>query len=625
MPSSPRRTRHLTAIVLGVVGLASCSSDSPTTSPDLPSTTPRLAASLVDVLASIRINEVESNLGTPGDWIELVNISASPIDLSGYRLKDNDDTRTYAFPSGTIIPANGFLVAEEAQFGFGLGAADAARLFAPDGATLIDSYTWTSHASVTYGRCPDGSGAFTDNAASTKGMANVCSAVTTAVKINEVESNGGSPGDWVELFNTSSAAVDLTGYVFRDNDDAHAYTLPSGTSIPANGFLVLDEAQFGFGLGADESARFYAPGGVTIVDSYSWTTHASTTYGRCPDGTGSFVTTTASTKGAANACVIAITYLPWPGDQNVTTADPYGVLGGNMSGLFYQSVSGVSGGVVWAVKNGPGTLYRLTYAGGAYTPRASRTWSNGKTLRYPDGTGDVDAEGLTVFGNSAYVSAERNNANNSVSRNSILRFDVSIETGPTLVAAQEWNLTADLPANGANLGLEAITRIPDSFLVAQGFFDESRAAPYDPANYPNHQGGLFFVGVEATGNVYAYALDHVSGAYTRIATFSSGFPAVMELQFDGELGQLWSICDDTCNGRSHVLRIDTRTGSTTRGRFSISQRFERPAGMLNLNNEGFTFAPLSECVEGRRTVLWSDDGATAGFALRRGSVTCSPF
>jgi hypothetical protein len=47
--------------------------------------------------------------------------------------------------------------------------------------------------------------------------------------------------------------------------------------------------------------------------------------------------------------------------------------------------------------------------------------------------------------------------------------------------------------------------------------------------------------------------------------------------------------------------------------------------MPNLNNEGFTFAPLSECVGGRRPVLWADDGETGGFALRRGSLTCAPF
>jgi hypothetical protein len=57
----------------------------------------------------------------------------------------------------------------------------------------------------------------------------------------------------------------------------------------------------------------------------------------------------------------------------------------------------------------------------------------------------------------------------------------------------------------------------------------------------------------------------------------------------------------------------------------IAQRFERPAGMPNLNNEGFTVAPLAECVGGRRPALWADDSETGGIAIRRGTVTCTPF
>lgn len=40
----------------------------------------------------------------------------------------------------------------------------------------------------------------------------------------------------------------------------------------------------------------------TLVDSYAWASHATTTYGRCPNGTGPFVTTLVSTKGTPNSC-----------------------------------------------------------------------------------------------------------------------------------------------------------------------------------------------------------------------------------------------------------------------------------------------------------------------------------
>lgn len=589
------------------------------------SVTTKGSANDCDVL--IRINEVESSGGTPADWVELFNPSAAAVSLAGYVLRDSDDANSYVMPAGTTIPANGHLVLEQAQFTFDLGAPDGVRLFRANGTTMVDGYSWTTHAATTYGRCPDGIGALIVTSASTKGTANACSTATTAVKINEVESNLGSPGDWVELFNTGSTSVDLTGYVFRDNNDAANYVLPAGSVIAGGGYLVLDEAQFGFGLGGADAARLFAPGGVTVVDSYAWTAHASTTYGRCPDGTGPFLTTSAPTKGGQNVCGPAEVFAAWPGDASVSNADDGGVFGGNMSGLSHQLGSGQSIGVLWAVKNGPGTLYRLQLSGSNWSPAASKTWVVGKPLRYPDGTGDVDAEGVLVMGNAIYVAAERNNANSSVSRNSILLFDVSVEGTPTLTATREWNITADLPVVGANLGLEGITRIPDTYLVANGFLDESKGRAYLPSDYPNHGAELFFVGVEGNGMVYAYALDHQSGDFTRVAAMSGGNASVMELQFDTELNQLWSICDNTCSGRSAVLQIDTQSSaaSRTRGRFVVTRRFERPTGMPDLNNEGFAFAPLAECTGGRRPVFWADDGATGTVALRRGSITCSAF
>ena len=108
-----------------------------------------------------------------------------------------------------------------------------------------------------------------------------------------------------------------------------------------------------------------------------------------------------------------------------------------------------------------------------------------QALRYPGGTGDPDAEGVTFAGGGSsggpYVSTERNNSANTVSRNSVLRFDPAV-AGATLTATNEWNLTADLPVVGANLGMEAITWIPDTFLVSHGFYDESKNTPTTPAH-----------------------------------------------------------------------------------------------------------------------------------------------
>jgi len=449
------------------------------------------------------------------------------------------------------------------------------------------------------------------------------------IKLNEIESSGGVPGDWVELFNPGSSAVDLSGWVFRDNDDSHTYVIPNGTTIASGGTVVLEESAIGFGLGAADSARLYRPDGTTIVDAFSWTSHATTTYGRCPNGTGTFVTTTSVTKGAANACPAAPdpgagATLPWPGANTVAVVDPLNQFASNLSGLFYES--GGAAPVLWAVQNGPSTLYRLVSNGTSWIPASDGGWSVGKTLRYPDGpggpggSGAPDSEGVTraeLSSPAIYVAAERDNDNNGTSRLSVLRFDTSA-TGSSLVATHEWNLTADLPAVGANLGLEGITWIPDANLVALGLVDDSAALPYDPARYPNHGTGIFFVGVEATGMIYAYALDHSGGAFHRIASITSGQPAVMDLSFDRELGYLWAYCDNTCGNKASIL-------TATAGHFQLARFVDHPSTLGDFNNEGIAFAPLSECVAGQRSFFWSDDSNTAGHSLRRDSIPCSPL
>ena len=578
-----------------------------------------------DCRVLVVVNEVESNGGVPGDWIELYNRGTTVVNLSGFVVKDNDDTRTTTLPAGTTIVAGGFLVIEEAQLGFGLGAADAARLFDPSGA-LVDSYTWTAHATTTYGRCPDGTGPFSTTAFATKAAANDC---RSAIRINEVESNGGTPGDWIELYNAGSTVVDLSNFLVKDNDDTRTTRLPAGTTIAPGGYYVIEEDVLGFGLGAGDAARVYDANG-TLLDAYTWTAHAAITYARCPNGTGDFADATTSTKGAANSCapVSGPTTSPWPGSDDVQTVDGTAVFGGNLSGLTYEAAGSGQPAVLWAARNGPGAMFRLVFSGGIWTPDATNGWSAGKLLRFPDGLGEPDAEGITIVAGASsggvYVASERNNSANSVSRNSILRFDASA-AGSTLTATHEWNLTADLPAVGANLGIEAITWIPDSMLVANGFYDESKARAYVPADYASHGTGIFFVGVEANGIIYAYALHHATNSATRVATIVTGFPGVMGMEYDRDTGYLWATCDDGCGNTTGVLQIDVSVGSLTRGRFLAPRRYARPSTLPNINNEGFAFAPQSACMAGRKSVFWADDSETAGHSIRSATIPCATF
>ena len=146
--------------------------------------------------------------------------------------------------------------------------------------------------------------------------------------------------------------------------------------------------------------------------------------------------------------------------------------------------------------------------------------------------------------------------------------------------------------------------------------------PYDPADYPNHGTGLFFVGLEANGIVYAYALDQTSSSFTRVATFASGFPTFGALH--------WDVRREPAVGglRQQLRRSQPRlrgrlAGGRDAGQLRPVADYARPTGMANLNNEGFTITPDSECVGGSKPVFWADDGNTGGHALRAGTIPCT--
>jgi hypothetical protein len=400
-------------------------------------------------------------------------------------------------------------------------------------------------------------------------------------------------------------------------------TLPSAVTTP--GLIQTATAS-----GIDQNGTAIATGTITWssgTPSVATVNAISGQVSALTPGTTVIIATSGSIIGQKTLTVV--TSLQWPGTNDVHTVDDLNVFKGNLSGLVYEDVVPNSPAVLWGVRNGPSTLYRLILSGGIWTPDPdlASTWGAGKGLRYANGTGAPDSEGVTYSENGSsggiYVSTERDGSS-AISRLSVLRFDPS-QAGTTLTATNDWNLTTDLPLVGSNLGLEAITYVPDTFLVAQGFFDEAAGHAYNPAEYANHGTGLFFVGLEANGVIYAYVLNHVTNGFTRVATISSGFAAVMDLQFDRELNYLWAICDDGCDGQSATLEVDTTAGSPTKGRFQITHVFARSASMPNLNNEGFALATQSTCVAGFKPVFWSDDGETGGHSIRQASLPCVRF
>lgn len=64
------------------------------------------------------------------------------------------------------------------------------------------------------------------------------------VIFSEFSIKGGKDvGDWVELFNTTSDSIELSGW-FIQREDGNTYTIPKGTVIKPNGYLVISRNKY---------------------------------------------------------------------------------------------------------------------------------------------------------------------------------------------------------------------------------------------------------------------------------------------------------------------------------------------------------------------------------------------
>lgn len=586
---------------------------------------------------SIRINEVDSQ---PSDWVEFFNPGDSALDISGYEVRDNSDDHQWRFPAGSSIDAGEYLVVESNAVGLvlddgnwvtgtfegpiGIGGGDQIRLYDTSGHKIDDTLPRAEHAAIgtdlavaTFARCPDGVGEFR-LALITKGAANDC--VPTTVAVNEINSNG---TDWVEIKNVTAAPIDISGWTIMDDDPiGHAKDvtpLPTGTFLAPGAYRVLTNGiEFSFGLGKGDTVTLRDATGTT-VDDHTYAAHATGFWARCPDGLGAFKDVAVGTAGSTNSCAGAIGPVKpplvlgaWPGSSAVTVLDPTATFLQDSSGLDSQLTA--DGAVLWAIDNGTGTFWKLNVAANGSVTFANG-WATGKRVRFqkdaanPTAAGP-DTEGITIAGDGfIYVASERDNSAKAVNFNSVLKVDPAA-AGPDLVALQEWDLTAALPTVGANLGIEAVEWVADSALTGT-LWDDTTNAAYTPATYPLHGGGLFFVAVEDGGGVFAFALNS-DGTFTLVSTIDPGMTGVMALDYDTVLGSLWAVCDNGCGTASALITLNGTADPTI-------VHFARPAGLPDINNEGFATTPTAINADGDRAAWWFADGFASG-SLRLGTL-----
>jgi len=311
------------------------------------------------VAESLRISEImyhPANTGNPDDpnteFIELTNIGSAKINLNLVKFSNGVD---FTFPSFDLAPNAYCLVVKDAaafaaKYGSGLpvvgqyagslsNAGERIELLDAAGAVIHDFHYEDNWFDITDGlgfsltvRSPQttdpnsygSKGAWRPSAHAGGSPGTDDSGqvpVLGSVVINELLANSqGSGPDWIELYNTTTATIDIGGWFLSDDaNDLTKYRIADGTSIPGGGYKVFyEDKHFGnssdpgckkpFALSRTGETVYLHSGSAGVMTGYSEqekfdASEAGVTLGRYQKSTGTynFVALSKATPGAANA------------------------------------------------------------------------------------------------------------------------------------------------------------------------------------------------------------------------------------------------------------------------------------------------------------------------------------
>lgn len=227
------------------------------------------------------------------DYLEIYNSADYPVDLTGFQVGDIAGKSRYAFPAGTVIQPGEYRTiycdktvddGSYAPFEINRAGAETFYLITKGGAIADKVITLAMDVDqvmvLENGQWIVTDAAIPGGAADKSGMENIYNPGVSPVRISEFSSgdNGYLPWygvacDWVELWNTSDDAVDISGFILSDNVGNDKYTFPAGTVIDAKSYLVVsctdrvaaaDVAPFGLSREHEETVVLKNESGLIV-------------------------------------------------------------------------------------------------------------------------------------------------------------------------------------------------------------------------------------------------------------------------------------------------------------------------------------------------------------------------
>lgn len=301
----------------------------------------------------ISINEIMSSNDTTisdedgefEDWIEIYNYGTTTVNLNDYGLSDQTDNPfKWRFPN-IELAAKEYLIVwasdknriaekDKLHTNFKIkSGGEAIILTSSSGTKLNESPAVALATDKSYGRIPNGTGnwTFIDSPTPKSNNSGASSEIPEKVSINEfVSSNvaglqdeNGDFEDWIEIYNYGDEAVDLSGFGLSDDRDLpYKWVFPSVTINPDEYIVIFasskdrkngSQLHTNFSIGAGGETLFLTnDNGLLISGGPSVNLQEDYSYGRQPDGTGSWLFFDSPTPGASNTSSGVTTSLEAP-------------------------------------------------------------------------------------------------------------------------------------------------------------------------------------------------------------------------------------------------------------------------------------------------------------------------